>query len=337
MKVISSAFSGNGTQVKSYKRFGTSILLGLLWGTVSYGQHLANSPAANTIGRTPVTLEARNTEFDVPLRGRSFVLHGYLPTEIPNDAPLVIYSSGSGGWHEFDDYIATSFAQRGMPVFGVSTHSYLKDFYNDDHPATSTAVVEDYLELIKQAKNIAKMGATQPVILAGWSLGAGYAPLVAADARIKPDVLGVISFSLSRENETALTVSHRLMSRMLGHTFGPSFDVSEYLARVAPVPVAIIQAARDRTASPQEAQKLIKAISSDQASTVRLFQVTAGHSHSFAGARSQVDQTLDEVLGWIRSRSAARSPEPDSSTDKTWPVSTEVAFVNHAQHARAKI
>ena len=311
------------------------VVLGLLCGMVSYSQRLVNSSAANTIGSKPVTLEARNTQFDVPLRGRSFVLHGYLPTEIPNDAPLVLYSSGSGGWHEFDDYIATCFAQRGMPVFGISTHSYLKNFYNDDHPATSTAVVEDYLELIKQAKNIARMGATQPVILAGWSLGAGYAPLVAADARIKPDVLGVISFSLSRENETALTVSHRLMSRMLGHTVGPSFDVSEYLARVAPVPVAIIQAARDRTASPQEARKLIKAISPSQASTVRLFQVAAGRSHSFAGARSQVDQTLDEVLGWIHDNAAERSQACDSSTDKTWPVSTEVAFVNDAQHARA--
>jgi len=271
----------------------------------SYGQRLANNPAANTIGTAgPVTLEAQNTQFHVPLRGRSFVLHGYIPAEILNDAPLVLYSSGSGGWHEFDDYIATSLAERGMPVFGVSTHSYLKDFYNDDHPATSTAVVEDYLELIRQARNIARVRAAQPVILAGWSLGAGYAPLVAADARIKPDVIGVISFSLSRENETALNVSHRLMSRMLGHTFGPSFDVSEYLARVAPVPVAIIQAARDRTASPQETQRLIQAISPGQSSTIRLFQVTAGGSHSFAGARSQVDQTLDEVLGWIRHKSA---------------------------------
>ena len=277
------------------------LILSIAW---AYGQlRAANKVKSDTNAASATKLEARNTRFDVSLRGRSFVLHGYLPTEIRKDVPLVLYSSGSGGWHDFDEYVASSFAERGLPVLGVSTHSYLKTFYSDDHPATSTAVVEDYIELIKQAKKIARVDESSPVILAGWSLGAGYAPLIASDARIKPHVLGVITFSLSRENETALTVSNRLMSRLLGRTIGPSFDVSQYLARVAPVPVAIIQAAKDRNASPREAQKIISGVSPDDGSTLRLFQVTAGRSHSFAGGRSEVEQTLDEVLAWIRKES----------------------------------
>ena len=242
----------------------------------------------------------RNTQFEVPLRGHRLVLHGYLPAEIVADAPVVLYNSGSGGWHDFDDYLAAALAERGLPVFGVSTHSYLKDFYNDEHPATFAAVAEDYLELIKQARKIAGVDESRPVILAGWSLGAGYAPLVASDPRIKPEVLGIIALSLSRDNETALTVGHRLMSRLMGRTYGPSFDVSQYLARVAPVPVAIIQAARDRTASPGKAQQLIDGVSSGSSSTLRLFPVTAGRTHAFAGGRAEVDQTLDQVINWFR-------------------------------------
>lgn len=242
----------------------------------------------------------RNTQLDVLLRGHRLVLHCYLPAEIVADAPVVLYNSGSGGWHDFDQYLATALAERGLPVFGVSTHSYLRDFYNDEHPATFAAVAEDYLELIKQARKIARVDESRPVILAGWSLGAGYAPLIASDPRIKPEVLGVIALSLSRDNETALTVGHRLMSRLMGRTYGPSFDVSQYLARVAPVRVAIIQAARDRTASPGEAQQLIDGVSPGTSSTLRLFQVTAGRTHAFAGGRAEVDQTLDEVINWFR-------------------------------------
>lgn len=245
---------------------------------------------------------ARNTLLGVPLRGHQFVLHSYLPAEIAGDAPLVLFSSGSGGWHDFDQYVATTLAARGLPVFGISTHSYLKDFYDDHHPATFASVADDYLELIKQAKKIAMVDDSRPVILAGWSLGAGYAPLIASDPRIKPEVLGVIALSLSRENETALTAGHRLMSRLTGRTFGPSFDVSQYLTRVAPVPVAIIQAARDRTASPGQAQQIIDRAGPNPGSTVRLFQVSAGRTHSFAGGRLEVDQTLDEVINWFHAQ-----------------------------------
>lgn len=305
--------------------FASLAALLLSTGSVS-GQRLAPNSGVATVSSTSVLeLKARNTEFDVPLRGHRFVLHGYLPTPIGDDAPVVLYSSGSGGWHEFDQYVATALAKRGMPVFGVSTHSYLRAFYNDNHPATFAAVAEDYIELIKQAKKIAKVDASRPVILAGWSLGAGYAPLVASDPRIKPDVLGVITLSLSRDNETALTVGHRLMSHLMGRTFGPSFDVSQYLTRVAPVPVAIIQAARDRTASPRKAQQLINAVSTNQSSTMRLYQVTAGRTHSFAGGRPEFDQTLDEVIAWIRAKALVGLSIDRSST------STELLPVPLAQ------
>lgn len=285
-----------------FKRLGISIATAAVFINVSSvcGQRLAPNEVSAVSSNSTTTLRDRNTEFGVPLRGRPFVLHGYLPTEDCKDAPLVVYSSGSGGWHEFDGYVATALAERGMPVFGVSTHSYLKTFYNDNHPATFESVADDYLALIKEARKIANVNDSRPVILAGWSLGAGYAPLIASDARIKPNVLGVITLALSRDNETALTVSHRLMSHLTGRTFGPSFDVSQYLARVAPVPVAIIQAARDRTASPREAQRLIAAMGADQNSTLRLFQVATGRTHSFAGGRTEFDQTLDEVVTWFR-------------------------------------
>lgn len=241
----------------------------------------------------------RNEEVPVMLRGRALVLHAVLPARVSNGGPVVFYSSGSGGWHGFDQHVATALAERGIPVFGISMHSYLKTFYSDDRPATFAAVAADYTELIRRSQALAGGYGSRPVILAGWSLGAGYAPLVACDAGIRPVLSGVISISLSRDNETTLSVPNRLLSRLIRKTIGPSFDVSEYLSCAAPVPVAIIQAGKDRGASPQGAQKLISQTNADSGSWLRLFAVTEARNHSFKDARAEFDQTLDEVLGWI--------------------------------------
>jgi hypothetical protein len=306
----------------------------MLGGGAALGQQRTLTFAGSGVSATDaVKLTALNREISVQLRERPFVLHSYLPAEIREDAPIVIYSSGSGGWHDFDQHLATVMAEHGMPVFGVSTHSYLRTFYSDGHPATSSAVVEDYRELIRQAKVIAKVDEARPVIIAGWSLGAGYAPLVASDPRVKSNVLGVIILSLSRDNETSLNVSHRLMSRLLRRTIGPSFDVSEYLGRVAPIPMAIIQAAGDRTASPDTAQSLISLVGQEQRPSLRLFQVTAGRSHSFAGGREQVDQSLEEAINWIRSNGSgplSQVPSPLVGPVANQPLAASVARRRHA-------
>lgn len=277
-------------------------------------------PVNADLSRSSIPLRARNEEVRVNLRGRPVVLHVYLPAEFSDNAPIVLYSSGSGGWHGFDQHIGAALAERGMPFFGINTHTYLKTFYSDDKPATFLEVASDYVELIRQAEALTSAGDSRPVILAGWSLGAGYAPLIAADAGIKTNLFGIISISLSRNNETALSISHRLMSRLLGRTFGPSFDVSEYLSRVAPLPVAIIQAARDRNASPRQAQQLIRSTGPEGQPSLRLFEVAAGRNHSFSGGLAEFDHTLDEALDWIRVNTPKRLTTDHSQTLKQQPA-----------------
>lgn len=244
-------------------------------------------------------LKESNQKVRVPVRTGSVVLHIYVPQHERPHAPVVVYSSGSGGWHRFDDYIATAFAQRGMPVCGISMHSYLREFYNTSRPATSDEVIADYRTLIDESTKVIGVDQNQALILSGWSLGAGYAALVASDPLTKPRVRGVISISLTRENEAALSVTNRLLSRLSGKTVGPSFDVTEYLSKLSPLPVAIIQAGKDRTASPKVATGLITSATQNPSARCRLFEVDAAHSHSFSGTRSDFDRALNEALQWI--------------------------------------
>jgi dienelactone hydrolase len=251
----------------------------------------------------PIDLVANNRAVKVALRDRSIVLHIYLPKQMSADAPLVLYSSGSGGWHQFDGYVASALAMREMPVCGISTHTYLKSFYSTSHPATVPDVISDYSHIIKEARKVAGLDSTRPIILSGWSLGAGYAPLIAADPQIKASVRGVISIAIARDNEKALSVGNRLLSRLTGRTFGPSFDVTEYLTRAFPLPVALIQPAEDQPDSSKSATRLIAATGDKAGTTLRLFEVRSSRNHSFAGGRTEFDHALDEALAWINERS----------------------------------
>ena len=263
--------------------------------------------AASPVPETKQLVEAgpAKQEVKVPLRDRTVVLHVYLPKHISEHTALVLFSSGSGGWHRFDDFVATALANKGLPVCGISTHSYLTGFYSTSRPATIEQLVADYADIIKESKAVVGFENSRPVILAGWSLGAGYAPIIASQPSIKPNVLGVISIAIEKDNEAALNIGNRLLTRLTGRMFGPSFDVVQYLPRISPLPFAIIQPAEDRRASLKEAKEIV-AQAGDAASAFRLFEVKSARGHSFAGGRPEFNETLNAVLAWFKA-----TPEPD--------------------------
>jgi len=279
--------------------------IAFIWGSekrvVAGGAVSELKPPSDLSQQVLPELKAINRTVKVPLRNRSIALHVYLPKQVTATAPLILFASGSGGWHQFDAYVATALAQRGMPVCGINTHAYLKTFYTTSRPATVDELISDYSDIIKEAKKVAEVEDNRPIILSGWSLGAGYAPLLASDPRIKPTVRGVISIAIARDNETALSVSNRLFSRMTGKTFGPSFNVTEYLKGTSPLPVAIIQPGDHRRPAAKQASRLMASANEKAVTTIRLFDVETAGSHSFANGRREFDRALEEALAWINS------------------------------------
>ena len=77
----------------------------LCGGPKASGQKDGPSGGASDAGKRQ-TLAKMNVQLQVPLRGRWFVLHTYLPAEVRPGSPLVLYASGAGGWHSFDGHVA---------------------------------------------------------------------------------------------------------------------------------------------------------------------------------------------------------------------------------------
>jgi len=268
---------------------------------------IATGHTPETIGDTPANhqtltakLQTRNAQLPIELRGHKFVLHTYLPASATvSSRPVVFYISGASGWRSFDDHIAGAMAKHGAAVYGLSLHSYLATFYDSDHPATVENLGEDYLLLMKEVRRVAGVGESTPIIFGGWSLGAGYALIAAANPKIKPSVKGIICVAVSRENESFYSLVDALKSKLGMQTRGPFLNAATALKDDGSTPVAILQAERDKSASPKEAEMLLEEANMKTSDAIHLSIVKGASNHRFDGARKDFDATLWQALDWI--------------------------------------
>ena len=270
-----------------------------------------------TVGDTPANsqtlpgkLPTRNAQLPIELRGHKFVLHSYLPASATaSSRPVVFYISGASGWHSFDDHIAGAMAAHGAAVYGLSLHSYLTTFYDSNHPATVENLGEDYLLLMKEVRRVAGVDEFTQMILGGWSLGAGYALIAAANPKIQPNVKGVVCVAVSRDNESFYSLVDALKSKLGMQTRGPFLNAAKALKDGGSTPVAILQAERDKSASPKEAEMLLEEANMKTSDAIHLSIVKGASNHRFDGARKDFDATLWQALDWISTTaSAANNP-----------------------------
>src|SRR6185503_3910619 len=116
--------------------------------------------------------EVKHSTFQVTIRsGPPLDLQLYQQEHAANQ-PLVLFTSGDGGWSPFCADIAAHIAATGVTVVGIDVKSYLVNFASPQKPITADELTRDYDAIARLA--IARPGIDEkaPVVLAGWSLGA---------------------------------------------------------------------------------------------------------------------------------------------------------------------
>jgi type IV secretory pathway VirJ component len=107
--------------------------------------------------------------------------------EVPASGPptplMAVLLSGDGGWAGVDKRMATSLAERGLPVVGLNSPAYLDTRRTPDGAAADLARLLEYY-LARWHK--------ERVILIGYSHGANLAPFMVS--RLSPQLRGRISF-----------------------------------------------------------------------------------------------------------------------------------------------
>lgn len=232
-----------------------------------------------------------HTTFDVTLRGATSVtLQLYQPANA-KDLPLVLFTSGDGGWSPFCADIAAHIAGTGKTVVGFDAKSYLTTFASTQKPVTPEELAHDYGEILNGALARARVDQGSRVTFAGWSLGAGFSVLAAADAALKGRVSRVVAISLPPLNELAWKPTDALIYFTHGVPHEKVFNSGDYLPHLAPVPLIMLNATDDDTAPLTDAQKLF----GRAANPKQLYAVTAS-GHHFEGGEKEFYRDLETSL-----------------------------------------
>jgi len=240
------------------------------------------------VTREELSHEVKHSTFQATIRsGPALDLHLYQQEHATNQ-PLVLFSSGDGGWSPFCADIAAHIAATGITVVGVDIKTYLVNFASPQKPITVEDLTRDYDTIARLALAQHGIDTKAPVVLAGWSLGADYSVIVASDHGLTIPVSRIVAISLPLYGERAWRPTDSIIYFTHGTPNEKVFDVRPYLKKLNEVPIVFLNAINDTSAPFHEGQALYQATPGAK----RFFSVKAS-GHHFEGGEQEFYQDLD--------------------------------------------
>lgn len=211
----------------------------------------------------------------------------------PGTSPsaAVVVASGVDGWRGLTSDVGDRLAADGYAVITVDTRSYLLEATRRSGALTPTAVREDYLAVLRYVHEW--FPDLHRVFLLGVSEGGGLALVAAADPRVGAQLTGVVGV------ETPVAVSLRSpywnWTSWITHKDAEDVSVAavDYVAAVAPVPVALIYGTHDVGGPIETAQKIF-----DSGGEPRRLTVIGSERSLFDDVREPLFNALQDCLAW---------------------------------------
>ena len=240
--------------------------------------------------------EVNHSTFQATIRGGSSVaLHLYQQANA-SAQPLVLFTSGDGGWSPFCADIAAHIASSGKTVVGFDMKDYLVDFASPKKPVSPEELTQDYTDIIKASVAQPHVNRQAGVILIGWSAGAGYSVAVASDPCLRQQVDRIVAISLPIYSELAWKPADAVIYFTHGTPREKLFDSRQYLTKLGSTPIAIVNATDDDTAPFRESQSLFAMVLGP-----KHFYAIRARGHRFEGGESDFYRALDEELSSVSS------------------------------------
>lgn len=235
--------------------------------------------------------EVKHSDFKVTIRNGSPLDLQLYQQEHATNQPLVLFTSGDGGWSPFCADVAAHIASTGVTVAGIDVKTYLVNFATPQKPLSIEDLTHDYDAIAKQA--IAQPGVDQkaPVVLAGWSLGAGYAVIAATQTEFSLPVSRVVAISLPEYGEFAWRPADSIIYFTHGTPHEKVFDIHPYLKTLKQTPIVFLNATSDTFAPFHEAQSLYDAIPG-----AKSFYAVKASGHHFEGGEKEFYEDLDRGI-----------------------------------------
>ena len=230
----------------------------------------------------------KHSTFQVTIRNGSPLELQLYQQEHATNQPLVLFTSGDGGWSPFCADIAAHVAATGITVVGIDAKTYLVNFATPQKPLAIEDLTHDYDTIARQA--IAQPGIDQKtsVVLAGWSLGAGYSVIAASQPEFSLPVSRVLAISLPEYGELAWRPADSIIYITHGTPHEKVFDIHPYLKSLKRTPIVFLNATSDKFAPFHDAQSLYDVIPG-----AKHFYAVKASGHHFEGGEKEFYEDLD--------------------------------------------
>jgi type IV secretory pathway VirJ component len=233
---------------------------------------------------------AQTEKLDVSVRGRTITLTIYTPKTTPRGTILI--GSGDVGWVGLAVSMAEELSAEGYIVAGVSARQYLAAFSGGKDSVQPKDVPADYQVLADRLREAHLL--VRPVVVAGVSEGAAIAVLAASDPKNRGWIDGVLTIGLPATAELAWHWSDLWAAAMKKDADEPSFTVAEFLARVSPLPLFMVQSTKDEYVTPAEYERL-RSIAREPKQMVLI----DASNHRFTDRRRELGIAVAGGLDWI--------------------------------------
>jgi dienelactone hydrolase len=233
---------------------------------------------------------ASTDKLDVAVRGRTTTLTIYRPKGTPRGT--IVLGSGDVGWVGLAVSEAEELSAAGYLVAGFNVRQYLSAFTSGKDHVTPADVPADLRAIADNLRS--RQLLVHPVVIAGVSEGAALAVLAAAEPKNHGWIDGVITVGLPMTAELAWHWSDLWAAATKKDADEPSFTVADFLARVAPVPLWMIQSRKDEYVPPADYEKF-RTIMKPPAQLVLIDAA----NHRFTDRRPELTRAVAAGLDWI--------------------------------------
>ena len=241
------------------------------------------------VTREELSHEVKHSTFLAPIRTSGPPLHLQLyQQENALNQPLVLFTSGDGGWSPFCADIAAHIAATGVTVVGIDVKEYLMNFASPKKPVAIDDLARDYDAIARLSLTQRGIDSKSTLTLAGWSLGAGYSVIAASQTEFDVPISKVLVISLPQFGELAWRSTDALIYLTHGRPNEKGFDVQPFLKQLTQTPIVFVTATNDDDAPFREAQLLFQA-----APGAKHFYAVKANGHHFEGGEKEFYQDLD--------------------------------------------
>ena len=172
---------------------------------------------------------------NVTLNGYPVTLHLARPATTPR-LPLLIYATGDGGWRGKDLDLFRHLTSWGYPIAGFSAPEYVKHLSGDAETTTPARLARDYERHHDVGQAVADAAVVDARHPGRCVRGAGLSVVAAGQEMLQPLLDGVVAMGLTREEEHVRWRRRRESTEL---------KIYDYLPRLGPMPMAVIQSTRD--------------------------------------------------------------------------------------------